>query len=1114
VGGGAAAYRGFDVARAGVRRALKPDRPARTPAQVVVTVTPGYALRLPGEALDAARFDGTVTAVHQRLGAWPGGAACSVVARPDLSAGELSEVIGELDAALALWRGAPYVDLGEAAAAVAERARLEELRMVAVEDRAVALLALGRHATLAAELEALTAEHPLRERLWILRVLALAGSDRQADALEALRQVRRILADELGLDPGAALRELEAAVLRQDPAIIWRPASASLTVPVSSPSSLPAPPPPAAVPAEAPAGGADPRLWPLVGRAAELAALEDLLAAAARGVPQFAVLVGEPGIGKTRLSQELAARARERGFAVLTGRCSEDESAPPLWPWAGILRELLEKVPPEEMSERVRADLDEIFALLSPTAERSAASTAATVTGAYIPGEADTSRFRLWDTVARVLAAASGERPLLVIVDDLHWADPSSLRLLCHLAETLTAGRILVLSSRRAHPEPVGVLARACESLARRHAMRLDLAGLSVEETATLVEAVSSRAPARGEAEALRERTEGNPFFLVELVRLLATRHGRDQDLPAVVTDVIARRVARLPEDTRELLRTASVIGRRFDLAPLAAANGQDEESVLDALDPALAAGVIAEEETVDRFRFAHALVRDAVYAELPRARRARRHAAVARALEAGAGVDTGERHSEIAGHWLAAGPAHAARAWRAAVTAAERARQVYAHEEAAALLLAALDAQRADASATPLDRYALLMARADACRWAADRIGVDAALTEAVAEAERAGDVERMARAAVGVAEGALWQIRAYGQVEERMVAVLRRALRELPPEDSELRCRALIVLAGELYYGGSPAYREALVEQGMAMARRLGDAPLLIWACQTAFLALWRAATAERRARLAEEAVEVADRLGDPRWKALAHTLSAIVLGETGRIEEMRAEVDRARGIAEPLRMTYALVVLSDLDFAWLAMRGRFAEAERIIAWREELAAGESIPTHAESLVGARMALGLWQGDAAEMLPAFEAFAEHSPFNMNLLILALLVRAGRVDEARARHDRYGLRPIGDDWMSVIEHCLTAEVAFALGLPGVARAAYQWLAPYAGRVCSAGFSLAIGPVDAFLALAAAAAGELDVAGGHADDALALCARWEIPLVARWLRDQRERGGF
>ncbi|NRQ40942.1 transcriptional regulator, partial [Nonomuraea sp. NN258] len=208
---------------ADLRRALEPGRAPRTPAGTIVTAAPGYALRLPDDAFDVAIFDAALAAAQSRLGEWTG-AAGELPRPPALSAAELAETIAALDRALALWRGTPYLELDDAPAAVAERTRLAELRTVALEYRAVARLALGEHATLAAELEALTAEHPLRERLWMLRVLALAGSHRQADALEALRQVRRVLADELGLDPGVALRELEGAVLRQDPALTWPPA--------------------------------------------------------------------------------------------------------------------------------------------------------------------------------------------------------------------------------------------------------------------------------------------------------------------------------------------------------------------------------------------------------------------------------------------------------------------------------------------------------------------------------------------------------------------------------------------------------------------------------------------------------------------------------------------------------------------------------------------------------------------------------------------------------------------------------------------------------------------------------------------------------------------------
>ena len=230
----------------GLRRALEPDRAPRAPASVLVTVAPGYALHLPDGALDAARFDRTVSDVHRRVGQ-----RAALWAPPALSNDELAATAQELDEALALWRGVPYVELEDAAAAVAERARLEELRSVALEDRAVAALALGDHGTAAAELEALTAAYPLRERLWGLRAVALARAGRQADALEALREVRDVLDAELGLEPSAELRDVQTAVLRQDPALAWSSPRGTATVAAPAPSQPAAAPPP-------PAGGTRP----------------------------------------------------------------------------------------------------------------------------------------------------------------------------------------------------------------------------------------------------------------------------------------------------------------------------------------------------------------------------------------------------------------------------------------------------------------------------------------------------------------------------------------------------------------------------------------------------------------------------------------------------------------------------------------------------------------------------------------------------------------------------------------------------------------------------------------------------------------------------------------
>ena len=256
-----------------------------------------------------------------------------------------------------------------------------------------------------------------------------------------------------------------------------------------------------------------------------------------------------------------------------------------------------------------------------------------------------------------------------------------------------------MLSTWRSHPPPTGALADVAEMLARAHALRVELTGLSADQAADVVERLVVSRPTGAEADALLQRTDGNPFFLVEYARLAAERGdlGRllaEANPPTAVNDVLTRRLARLPDRTRTVLRLASVIGRQFDLAVLAAASDLDEDPVLNALEPAQRAGLVRE-DGVDRFSFAHALVRDTAYTEVSASPRARLHAQVARALAGRAG-----RESELALHWLAAGPGYADRAWRAAIVAAAQARQVHAHERSVELLEAALAAMDDDPGA------------------------------------------------------------------------------------------------------------------------------------------------------------------------------------------------------------------------------------------------------------------------------------------------------------------------------------------------------------------------------------------------------------------------------
>ncbi len=376
--------------------------------------------------------------------------------------------------------------------------------------------------------------------------------------------------------------------------------------------------------------------WPLVGRHDQLTALEAALDLADQGTPAFAAITGEPGIGKSRLCGELGVLAVHRGARLLVGRCSQDDGAPPLWPWQQVLRGL-------------GADLD------------------------VGDVEDEGAEFRTWEAViATVSAAAARGETIVVVLDDLHWADVPTLRVLRLLSETVESGRLLVLGTWRTHPEPTGALADAAESLARRHAARLELTGLSAADAATVVQAVAEVMPDEEQAGLLASRTDGNPFFLVEYARL--AHDGGDlsglmteADPPTAVSDVLARRLERLPEESRSVLRWAGVIGRFFDLDSLAAAADVSEDDVLDRLDPALEAGLVRE-EGIGSYLFGHALVRDAIYGSFSATRRARAHARVAEVLE---GLP--DRESETARHWLAAGPAHAGRAWRAARSAGRR---------------------------------------------------------------------------------------------------------------------------------------------------------------------------------------------------------------------------------------------------------------------------------------------------------------------------------------------------------------------------------------------------------------------------------------------------------
>ncbi|MGH3437726.1 MAG: BTAD domain-containing putative transcriptional regulator [Sciscionella sp.] len=599
---------------ANLRRVLEPERAPRTPATVLRTCAPGYLLDSRVVDVDAHRFGERATAGWQ---AW--------------ERGDPQQALSEFEAGLALWRGQAYAELADATWVVPEVARLDELRLSVVEGRCAALLAVGAHGVAVAELEAFIRVHPLREYGCELLSLALYRAGRQADALAVLRTIQMRLAEELGIDPRPAIQHLEREILNQAPALDWRSNRAVSTMRVPSRHTASTQvattgPPPSPV-----AGGEI-----FVGREVALRQLVEGLAAAAAGRGRVVAVSGEPGIGKTSLLRRFAELA---GVPVLWGACPEHVAAPPLWLWEQVLRAVATCCPqrsiPGPMAELLDGDTQQLMD--------------------GVEGAGGT--LRLFEAIVHYLTGASHTAPLVVVLDHLHRADRSSLRLLAHLAESVPASRLLVAVSYQSGE--AATLAETLAALARPGMTRIELNGLNTQDTQTLASAMLHREVNKSTAERLWARTEGNPFFLRELIKLLTSEQRLDQPhtapVPVPVRDVVLRRIARLPQIAAEMLSVAAIAGRHFDIDVVAEAASVEIETALEVLDTAVAAGLIVEDQQqLGWFRFTHALTAEALYETTGRLRRARRHRRIG-AAAARAWTGNTERAAEIARHWLLA---------------------------------------------------------------------------------------------------------------------------------------------------------------------------------------------------------------------------------------------------------------------------------------------------------------------------------------------------------------------------------------------------------------------------------------------------------------------------
>ncbi|KGN41194.1 hypothetical protein N801_08920 [Knoellia aerolata DSM 18566] len=1072
----------------GLRRLLEPGLEPRARPTILLTSDAGYRLALPRGAVDATVFVDEVRARHRVLDPL----ASQLTTGPDgrwPRRAEVEEQVDRLEQALRTWRGTPYADLTDHPDVLAERTALEGLRTTASDDLALGLLALGEHATVLALTEQATTRDPLRERGWSLHALALARAGRQAEALDAIRRLRSILDDELGLDPGQEVRDLESAILRQDEAVLtgWLPPSRPGEAEAPPVASLPAPTPMRAStqPPVSRAASSELGEWPLVGRQRERDAIAQLLTAASQGRPGALRIVGEAGAGKSRLVDWAVAEAISRGMTAAVGTCSADDGAPPLWPWRQLLARLDVPTPPE-LSHEHGAD-----------------------------GAAAERAFATHDAIAGALREAAADRGLLVVLDDVHWADTPTLRCLAHVVASLEPGvRVAVVATRRPVAPAGSDLAELDAALARHRARTLELEGLASSEAHDLVTSILGEELDASAVEEWRDRTDGNPFFLVELARL-AGHDGRvDGEVPASVQAVVRHRLGDLPEPVRELLLLAAALGRRHPPLLLARVADLDPDALLDRLEPAQEAGIIHSRNGI--LAFDHALTRDAVLAMTTPNRVARAHARIARALESAPPAAAGgaERAFDLAHHWLAAGPLYAASAWPAAKAAGALAADDFANVEAADLFQAALDAHAVDPSGTALERYDLLLQFNETAARAGMWREAMAAVSAAVALARSLGDPVRVAGAVAALTRYSVWTPMEYGVVDHELIEDLRATLAQLEPHDSAERCTVMLALAAQLYYlPGSDAEVEALVDEGMALARRLAEPSVLAWAARTAYIALWRSRSLDRRRALAAEEVEAARASGDPAAEAVALAGMAGAALEAGDRSTWETASRAALDIARRRRLSFVEFAVRFVELGLASLRGGDASADAA-ALLTMTGVRMSIPATEYIELGIAYVLAGWDPVGARTLvdgalaldPDAEDDITRTP------ILQLLAVVGDRPQLERLLPKAPLP--AEDWSQSLDLAILAFASATAGDAELSRRVADALAPVAGRMAVAGIASVQGPIDCFLAMALSGAGDRAAASAAADRGEAMAREWGFTSFLDRFAEQRRQLGF
>jgi DNA-binding SARP family transcriptional activator/tetratricopeptide (TPR) repeat protein len=1004
-----------------------------------------------------------------------------LVDRPDRA-----DRLAALDEALALWHGEALDEFRHEPWAAPEVARLDELRALAVEDRAELLIARGRAEEAVAALEPHVAAHPLRDRPRGLLMQALASSGRQADALRAFHAYRTFLAEETGTEPSALVRSIERRV-----AAGWDDADAhdgivrqrlgsrggARVVEVPLPGEL----------AEAPE---------LIGRRRELTWLDSDLVAARSGSLRIALIGGEAGIGKTTMLASFARAHLEAGNVIAFGRCPEGEAVP-LEPFGGIVAGLVEHLPLDILQEHAERCGGELQRLAPRLGNR-----------LWVPppvtSDVASERHQLFEAIADLLRRVAWAGSLTLILDDLHWAEPSALHLLRHLSRSLLDAPVLVIAGYRDAPsDSTPELRTALADLDRGRCRSISLGGFDDAELGRLAQSVVRRGaqPARNVVAHLRDETSGHPLFALQLVshlwetKQLTIADGKisfaggelGEHLPRGLLDVVWTRVHALGEPTAEVLSVASVLGVGFAEDVVKQLTGLAESDVDASLDSAIGAGLLIDTgEVRGPLRFVHALVAHGLYSELPPRQRRRLHGRAAQVLQRGGEAAPADVVIELARHSFLSGDLTAAQRW--AVAAGDHAHANLAPAEAARwyerALTYATERQVDEAELAELEtRLGEAQHRAGDPRARQTLLG-------ASTRARKIGAREALVRAALANDRG--FSSPRVPDVEQ--LEVLDAAIAAADPADGSTMARLLALRAQELVHTSEHQLRLASARQAIELLDRSDDPRLLPQMITALAFGLWGPATLGLRRDLAARAAAAADDIDDPILEFTTRRATFYVGVESADVVLATTSLERIKAIAAQLaepRLRWICEVLKAFE---AMMEARLDDAERhsdrMLEIGTEIGEPDAFALYAAQLFVIRSFAGRY----AEVIPLLEAALESTPD-------ALAYRAAHAISCSVsgrEHDalaflldglRSGFATVPTDWTWITTVIGYAVVAVELEHVEAAGALHPMIEPYADQVAFTG-GTSQGYIGAYVGKLASLLGDHDGADAHLRRAL------------------------